>query len=148
MSDPLELSVEKLAVALLNQSSDVLAIIPTERICVQSSDTDPDGDNANRIVCKARKSEVDSYGHRPDIVLTWRVPCEIAVHTVKGVSAADLYSVIAAISAAMNEQPETAAAAIADAANITEWHDTDEGDSITDNEERKRVKTWNFLADA
>ena len=147
MADPLELSCEKLAVALLRQSSAVLAINPTNRIFVQSEDAGPDVDNSDRIVCKARPREVDSRGHRPDIVLTWRVFVEVSIFQCD-LPAVQLQELIAAVTAAINTAPDAAALAIINASDITDLHDTDEGDFNTEADGRKRTKVFAFLADA
>jgi hypothetical protein len=147
MSDPLELTVEKLAVGLLRASSDVLAVIPSERIFVEADDTGPEQDRCDRIVCTSSPREPERTGHIPTLVLVWRVPLAVTIHSTT-LSADQMQSAIDGIQAAFAVAPTDALLDEFLDAQVGEVVDTEEGDFETQQDLRKRSKTWNFLATA
>ncbi len=146
MSTPLENYAELLSQALLRQSAALLAIIPTGRIFVQSSDAPPDTDNKDRIVCKASPRQPEVKGINPSTILVWRVPVEVSLFFSTD-DAAKLQTAIAEIELAMAAAPQTAALAIITASGIRCQDATEEGEFSTEDNGRKRSKTFNFLAE-
>jgi len=146
MAEPLEIGCESLAVALIRNNADVTGVIPAVSIVRQSEDaTDSE---ATRIVCAASPRQPFRTGRNQSIVRNWSVPVEVRLYAT-GLNAAQLATVIAGIQAAMAvTESTTEAAAIATAYSIGFCDPTEGGDFSTEDDARKRTKTWNFISQA
>jgi hypothetical protein len=145
MSTPLELSCEQLAQLLLRTSAGVTGVIPINRIFTQSEDAAADPSNKDRLVCKASPRKPDTYGLSTTIVLVWSVMVEVCLYFTGSVS--QLQPLIAAIEAAMIATPNAAGFVIINASGIRRMDQTEEGDFSTEDNARKRSRTYNYLCE-
>lgn len=146
MADPLEVACEKFAKELL-KAGGFSELIPDDRIFTQSTDAPPDSDNKNRIVCAASPRQPFLTGKNQSVVLSERTPVEIRLYAAS-LLADQLATVISGIQSAMTARTGSdAAAAIAVAYKINLCFPTEEGDFSTEDNARKRSKTWNFISE-
>ncbi len=138
----LESNCETLAVLLLQASAILTGLVP--QVVQQSEDTDASKD---RIVCEAKPRLPYRMGRNASIVKNWSVPVEVKLYAIT-LSAAQLAIVIAEIQSAMiATSGSDAAAAICVANKIGFCDPTEEGDFATEDNARKRSKTWNFICE-
>jgi len=143
MADSLENACETLAAMLLKASTTLTGIIPADDIGREAEDGEA---NKDRIICKASKREVESYGRMPSEILVWKVPVDVTLrYTTRSAAALDV--ALGAISDAINTAPAGDAAALIITWKIREVNDTDEGEVTTEDNTRIHTKRYWFLAE-
>jgi len=145
MSAPLELSCERLSVALLNQNSALLSIIPAGQIFVQSEEGAA-LKNKDRITCSALPRKPEVYGLNVGDVLVWKVLVNVTLYFAAD-DTAKMQMAINEIEAGMILAPGAPALVIINASGIRCQDPSEEGEFTTEDNGRKRAKTFYFLAE-